>query len=105
PYGPRGRPKDTATFSSHRRASSPPDVARALHDFADEAVREGLLGAEPMVALGVTLDALGALPRRLCQDALDALADREHLLHLDFDVGGGTTHAAERLMQQKARVR
>src|SRR5690625_7059858 len=76
-----------------------------LQTLADEAVRQGLLGREPTVPVGVLLDLL----ERLTGVGGDPL--QEHLLHVeklvgeDTDVGGRTPDAAGGLVHHDARVR
>src|SRR5262249_33689521 len=62
------------------------------------------LRVHPEVPLRVARDRLEVLPGRAGEDAVEPLAHLNDLARLDLDVGGAAPGAAERLMQQEARV-
>src|SRR5690606_40401260 len=64
------------------------DVARALADVVDEAVLEGLLGREPVVAVAVGVDLLDGLARLRRRDRGEAVLHRDDELGLRLDVAG-----------------
>src|SRR5690606_41538375 len=81
-----GRPSGGPSTSGHVRGS--------LHDVVDEAVFLRLVGGEPPVAVGVTLDLVDGLAGLLGDQAGHLLLDVQHLLGLDLDVRGRATDAA-----------
>jgi hypothetical protein len=76
-----------------------------LHDPVAHAVGDRLLGAHPVVPVGVLDHFLERLAGLAGDDLVDALAHLDDLARLDVDVGGRPAHAPHRLVQQEARVR
>src|SRR4051794_18765395 len=74
------------------------DLLGAGDHIVDEAVLLGLLGGEPAVPVGVSLDLLERLSGVLADQLEQHLLDVQRLLRLDLDVGGGAAHAAGRLV-------
>src|ERR1700760_4421015 len=95
------------TFALFSRSST--DAARHLVRAADhvvhEAVRLGLLGGVPVVAVGVLEDLLDGLAGVLRREVAQRLLDVAHLRGVDLDVGGGAADAAGRLVHQDRGVR
>src|SRR3954463_3073969 len=73
------------------------DLLGAGDHIVDEAVLLGLLGGEPAVPVGVSLDLLERLSGVLADQVEQHLLDVQRLLRLDLDVGGRAAHAARRL--------
>src|SRR5215211_964632 len=59
-----------------------------LEHRVDEAVLDGRLGGEDLVALDVAADLLDALARVVADHLLEQLAHPQDLVRLDLDVGG-----------------
>src|SRR4051794_3539707 len=73
-------------------------------DTRDQSIANRVLRADPEVPVGVLNDLLVSLTGFVRDDAVDALAHLDDLFGLDGDVGGLPGDAAQRLVQQKARI-
>ena len=100
----RSPPRDGAG-AGDRRLRRVRRLARGgADDLVDQAVGDGVVAAEDVVALDVGGDALDGLAGGLAEDLLDALAGEGHLLVGDADVGRLALGAAVGLVDQHARV-
>src|SRR5258708_20726809 len=79
-------------------------LLRARDNPRDEAVSHGVIRPDPEIAVGIVHDLFVSLSCLARDDAVDALAHLDDLFGLDGDVGSLARHAAQRLMQQEARV-
>src|SRR5205809_2435362 len=79
-------------------------VLPGYQHLVDNAVLYRVLGAHEKVALGVALDHVDRLLAVLGQDLVQALAQVQDLLGVDFHVRGLALEAAHRLVDHDARV-
>ena len=64
------------------------DLTAGAHDVVDEAVLEGLLGGEPVVAVGVGDDLLHRVPGVGRRDLRQLLLHLDDEVRVDADIGG-----------------
>ena len=66
----------------------------AIQLLIDDAIGDGFVGLEPEVAVAVLVDLFDGLAGVLGHDFVHALAEAEHFLGFDGEVGGGALHDA-----------
>src|SRR3954466_12083725 len=76
-----------------------------LDDAVDEAVLDGLVGAEEAVAFHICVDTFFGLPGVMSVNLVDALSRLENLVRVDLDIRRLALEAGRRLVNQDARVR
>ena len=94
------RDRETAALEEGRKARE--RGSELVDDAIGETVRDGFLGVEIEIAIGVLIDALDRLARGIGQNLIQLGADFLHFFRLNVDVGGGPDHATgnERLMDE-----
>lgn len=64
------------------------DFGSAVDDAVGAAVSDGLFGEEPFVAVEIAVDGIGGFAGEIGHHFVEAIAESEHMLCFDAEVGG-----------------